>query len=248
MKKIPILIFLFTCFVSFSIDNKKIFQDFNTAKLLYTNRKYDEANRIFLIILNKGYDNFEINYNIGCSYFKLNKFGLARFYFERALFYKPFDKDLFDNLNVIYKKSLKEPLAGEQIIMNKRLIVFIPTWLIIILLIMLTVFGTFFFILIYKANKYKKSFFIMFCSTLIFIFTFFIFLYFQYTDFNQKIFIVKTKEANVYLAPNDQESILTNINEGIRGKILEESSEYIRFALNNDINGWVKKEDIIFMP
>jgi tetratricopeptide (TPR) repeat protein len=247
MKKI-ILTFLFIAFCLFTdfATDKINLDDFNQAKLYYNSNKYYDALKIYSKMYNNGYDNFEINYNIGCVYFKLNEYGRSRFYFERALFYKPFDKDLFYNLNSVYKKTLKDTSTGEQTIMLRRIIYFIPVSAVLILVILFTILALLFFIFTLTIKQRKKLYLIISTVFAIFMFCFFILYYVQYSDYNNKVFVVSSKDAHVYLAPNIEESILTTVTEGVRGKILEESGDYVRVSLTESMNGWLKKNDVIY--
>ena len=97
-------------------NNNKI--NFNNAITSYSNKKIETALENFLELSKTGYDNFEINYNIGCCYYKLQQPGKARFYFERALFFKPFDSDLFHNLTMTYHKILKWLYQNISLLIN----------------------------------------------------------------------------------------------------------------------------------
>lgn len=246
MKKIIFILIIFLI-ILININSVKhsILDDFANANDLYSKKDIQNALNKYLNIFKKGYDNFEVNYNIGCCYFKLEEYGKSRFYFERALNYKPFDADLFQNLLVLYRIILKNPYSGEQIIMNKRIIYFVPIYLTIIILISLTLLTIFFLLNFYKRIERKKIFLIFF--TIFFIFTAFFFIAFivQYYDFNNNIFIIKSKNADVYLAPNESETVLTPLTEGTKGKIKEEINDYIRVKLNDGLSGWIKKENII---
>ena len=245
MKKYLFIIFIVLKAILFYADDSAILENFNKAKYLYDNKSIDMALDKYLEILNEGYDNFEINYNIGCSYFKLEQYGLARFYFERALFYKPFNSDLFHNLSVLYSKILDTPLSGEQIVMNKRIIYFFPTSIVIIFLFLFIISMIIFLLLTYKTKINKKIFLILFFISFVFTFFFSTIFFIQYNNFNKKIFIIKSKESNVYLSPNESETILTPISEGTRGIIIEDTSNYIRVKLSNGMSGWINKKDII---
>ena len=88
-KKILIILIVFNSLFLFSNDYKSLF---DKAVNFYENKKYNDALKIFLELKEYGFDNFNINYNIGSTYFKLKKYGHSRYYFERGLFFKPFDK------------------------------------------------------------------------------------------------------------------------------------------------------------
>jgi tetratricopeptide (TPR) repeat protein len=222
-------------------------KDFTKANDLYTKKDINSSLNKYLKIFEKGYDNFELNYNIGCCYFKLGEYGKSRFYFERALNFKPFDPDLFHNLIVLYRIIQKNPFYAEQVIMNKRIIYFIPIYITIIILISLTIITLVFLLFVYIRKNNKKQFLIFFTVSLIITSFILIIFFIQYFDFNSNIFIIKSKNANVYLTPNELETVLTPVTEGTKGKILEEINGFIRVKLNDGLSGWIKKDNIISM-
>ena len=71
---------------------------FKKANELYTSGKYQEAINNYESILNEGAHSFELYYNLGCAYYKLNEVGPAIYYYEKAKQISPLDKDLKVNL------------------------------------------------------------------------------------------------------------------------------------------------------
>ncbi|MCK4799211.1 MAG: tetratricopeptide repeat protein [Spirochaetes bacterium] len=238
-----IIVILFFSLLMVDARNDK--KDFNTGISFYADKEIEQALEHFINLLKEGYDNFEINYNIGCCYYKLDQIGKARFYFERALYYKPFNSDLLHNLTVIYRKVLKNPLVGEQVIMNRRIIFFIPMNIVIIMLLFFIAVSIVFLILTYIIIDKRRLFLIFLTICLVFSFLFTILFFVQNNTYNQKTFVITSTTANVYLAPDEYETILLSISEGSRGKIIEEIDDYIRIRLNDGSSGWMKKIDII---
>ena len=244
-KHIYIILFLFILVINLNAKKYTPVTDFTIANEFYSKKDIQKALNKYLDIFTKGYDNFEINYNIGCCYFKLEEYGKSRFYFERALNFKPFDPDLFHNLIVLYRIIQKNPFYAEQVIMNKRIIYFIPIYITIIILISLSIL-TFIFLIFIYINKNNNKIFLIFFTISLIISTFFLIIFFiQYFDFNNNIFIIKSKDANIYLTPNDLETVLTPVTEGTKGKVLEEINGFIRVKLSDGLSGWIKKENII---
>lgn len=236
------LLFLLNSVLQAKIKNYR--ELFDEANKLYTNKDIKNSLEKYLFLFDEGYDNFEINYNIGCSYYKIDEIGKSRFYFERALFYKPFDTDLYHNLLIIYKKIYSNSIAAEQIIMNKRLIFFIPAKLIIMLLFLFLISFTSLLIIFFLVN-YKRILLILLSISFLFSVIFTIIFYIQYNDFNDKSFIVSSKNANIYIGPGDDEIVLSNLQEGENGKIIEITDDFYKVKVNNNIPGWIKKDNII---
>ncbi|MBE0675070.1 MAG: tetratricopeptide repeat protein [Bacteroidales bacterium] len=60
----------------------------------YKNGDFREAVNIWTELYNSGYDNYELLYNTGNAYFKLEEIPHALLFYERALLRKPWDDDL----------------------------------------------------------------------------------------------------------------------------------------------------------
>jgi tetratricopeptide (TPR) repeat protein len=242
VKKLVIVTLFISSFTAgFSLEEIDIFQQ---ASKHYKNREYAAARDLFTRLQNQGYENFEINYNLGCTYYKLGEIGKARYYFERALFFKPFDKDLDHNLKVLYKQIMSNPLIGEQEIMNKRIIFFVPSLLIVILfsITFLLVSGS--VILFFISKKKRRVFLIIFIISFFFSTVSSLLFYMQKTDYSRKRFYVTVYAANIHLAPDEDEAVLISIPEGTRGRIINESGDFLRVSLPDGTLGWLKSSDV----
>lgn len=241
MKKVIILSSLFIALNLSPFSDKEIFEN---SINLYNSGNYEEALDKFKSLLSKGYNNFEIYYNIGCSYFKLEKYGFARFYFEKALLYKPFDKDLYQNLFILYNKILKNPEIGIQEIMTKRVIFFIPLGVLIIIFIITFIVIILMIIFIFNIVRFRKTGLIILSVFLLLnlIITFLFFL--QYFEFNKKEFVT-IKTTNIYITPSE-DNIIYSITEGTKGIFKDEFRDYIRVSLSDGTSGWINKENVIY--
>lgn len=77
---------------------------FSEANTLFQHEKYEEAIQEYLNIIDAGYESAEIYFNTGNAYFRSNKLGKARLFYERALLLDPSDEDIQANLE--YTESL----------------------------------------------------------------------------------------------------------------------------------------------
>jgi tetratricopeptide (TPR) repeat protein len=74
--------------------------DFRKGVEYYSNEQFSEAAGIWMELYNSGYDNYELLYNTGNAWFKLNEIPMAILFYERALLRKPGDEDTRYNLSV----------------------------------------------------------------------------------------------------------------------------------------------------
>ena len=88
MKKLLFIIFLQ---IGFSQSPSILFENANN---FYVKGNYQDAISGYKQILDGGFESSELYYNLGNSYYKLNKVAESNFYFEKALILSPNDKDL----------------------------------------------------------------------------------------------------------------------------------------------------------
>lgn len=98
VQKILIYIILFLPLNLLSAENINPDSLFRVANELYQEEKYEEAIDTYLQITDNGYESAALYYNIGNAYFRSNKLGKARLFYERALLLNPSDEDIKANL------------------------------------------------------------------------------------------------------------------------------------------------------
>ncbi|MBN1780109.1 tetratricopeptide repeat protein [bacterium] len=73
---------------------------FEKGNTLYTEGKFEEALRAYMEILDMGYENGPLYYNIGNCYYKAGHIGRAILNYERARKLMPSDEDLKANMSI----------------------------------------------------------------------------------------------------------------------------------------------------
>jgi tetratricopeptide (TPR) repeat protein len=101
MKKILLLVvFIGTSLIS---QAQNMIQQANDA---YTNGNFDQAIELYQQSLDSVGVSADIYYNIGNSYYRLNRIASAILYYERALLLSPGDKDIRFNLEIARLKTI----------------------------------------------------------------------------------------------------------------------------------------------
>lgn len=97
MKKLIIsLLVSFICFaVQANVEHDSIFHNANEQ---YIAGNFDKAAELYQTLVDSGYHNAELYFNLGNSYFKLNRIPYAILNYERAYLLKPNDEDIEFNL------------------------------------------------------------------------------------------------------------------------------------------------------
>ena len=100
MKK---LLFFFLV-ITGSLSSQNLDSLFVSANNLYKNGNYEEAIKTYNEIESKGFVSSELYYNIGNSYYKLNKVASTIYFYEKALKIDPLNEDAQNNL--VFAKRL----------------------------------------------------------------------------------------------------------------------------------------------
>ena len=85
-----------------SEDNSGLFKEANE---LYLKKDYESSAELYEILIENGYVDSQIFYNLGNSYYRLNKIGLAIWAYKNAIKFSPRDKDIEHNLKIAQAQS-----------------------------------------------------------------------------------------------------------------------------------------------
>ncbi len=107
MKLTKIIIYcILTAFAAIDVSASDIIAKADSA---YMNDDYAEASRLYLEAQATEGTSSDLCYNIGNSYYRQNKLGLAILYYERAVRLNPLNKDAMTNLAFVNTKITDEP-------------------------------------------------------------------------------------------------------------------------------------------
>jgi tetratricopeptide (TPR) repeat protein len=87
--------------------------DLTAANSAYQEQNYQKAKEEYMKLANEGVKNYELFYNLGNTYFKLNDPGNARLYYEKAAKFKPLDAELNENIAMLLA-SIKDKEEVER--------------------------------------------------------------------------------------------------------------------------------------
>ena len=99
MKRILLVISILAAVVISPLANESK-QRFDKGAEYYRNGDFRTAADIWTDLYNSGYDNFELLYNLGNAWFKLEEIPLSVIFYERALLRRPMDDDARYNLSI----------------------------------------------------------------------------------------------------------------------------------------------------
>lgn len=246
MKKILFILVLCVSFLGYS-QNKDLFKKATDA---YNNGKYDAAIKDYLQIIDNGKHSAELYYNLGNSYYKLNKVAPSIYYYEKALLLKPNDSEIKNNLAYAKNMTLDVinplPVTTLKSIYNKVVGHFnFDQWayLSVVLIIL--------FVISYIAFKFfnystkKRISFVASITFLLLSITAITAAYLNYSDFKKnRPAIVFNEESLVLEEPNTRSKEVFRLHEGTKVFVLDELKQYYKIKLADGKTGWISSEEI----
>lgn len=246
MKK---LIYLVLMLIGFSgvAQNEEFFEKANAA---YADGNYQEAVQLYNRVLENGEASVAIYYNLGNSYYKLNKIAPSIYHYEKALQLKPGDEDVKNNLQFARNMAIdaiEEPQEeGFTGFINSTTAIFSPTgwgWTAIICMVIFVAF----FLGYYFSRKavFKRLFFVTGMFFLLVAITSAVIGTLKQNIVEDRSFaIVFSEEVEVRSEPNVRSGEVFMLHEGAKVKLTEDFQDWYEIELPNGSQGWMKKTEL----
>lgn len=223
---------------------------FLEANNLYKSEQYKKATELYLNIEKEGLVSSELYYNLGNSYYKLNKVGPSIYYYKKALTLDPKNEDIQNNLIFAQRLALDNIEALPKTVFQKINENFLQTlsynqwaWVVV----MFSILGSLFFLLYYFTVSSGKKRFYFVLSTFSFIllaFSFFITInQYSFQKNNQKA-IVFAEETEVRNAPSLNAEEVFKLHEGTSVTVLDKVDDWKKIKLADGKQGWIIAEEI----
>ncbi len=246
MKK---LLFIFL-FIANTLTAQEVDSLFTTANDLYKNGKLEEAIEQYKKIESQDLVSSELYYNLGNSYYKLNKVGPSIYYYEKALKLDPLNQDVKNNLVFARRLALDNIEEIPKTVLQKFNANYLQKlsynqWAVIV--IVFSVLGSLLFLLFYFAEvPLKKRFYFVtsIFSFLLLVTTLFI-TYNQYNfSKNNKVAIVFAEKTEVRNAPTLNSEEVFTLHEGTKVIVLDAVDNWKKIKLADGKLGWIIADEI----
>lgn len=246
MKRFLIILFLFL--TTALLANAE--QLLDSAAKYYAKGDYIKAIENYRKLVEQGYEASELYYNLGNSYFKINRIPEALLYYEKAKKLAPSDDDILYNLGIANTRIVDKIEPIPELLLTewwKHLINFNSSdewakWTIIFLISFLVLLSGFFFV-----NKIViKKFCFYFCIVL-FVFAVFSFIFAKkQTDYmkSKDYAVLFAPSVTVKSSPDESGTDLFVIHKGLKVQITDELGDWYEIKLGNGAKGWLKKENV----
>jgi tetratricopeptide (TPR) repeat protein len=239
MKKLLVLLLVYST-VTFAVSDN-LNQLFMQGNSFYREKQYKKAIEKYREILKTNSNSFKVNYNLGCSYFRLNDFANARLYFERADKLKPNDKKVLNNLRILklkLKDKIEIPKKGvveksveyftQPFSYNAAAIMFLVCLLIAFLFISLII----------SARFDNKPLYYGLFGAIFFTVLFFGVYNSKINSIQKKEAVVFAEEVEVFSEPGTDSALLFKLHSGTKVSIEESDKGFYHISLPNGMNGW----------
>ncbi len=246
-KLVVCLIFLCLGFINFAQTPDSLFK---TANAFYQKGNYKDALKNYEQIEKQQVESADLYYNLGNTYYKLNKVAPAIYYFEKALKLNPNNSDFKNNLTVAQRMTIDKINILPKTLLQKLGNIYIKnlsfeTWSKIAIVAMI-LFVLMFLVYYFSAYSGRKRlyFILAFISLIIVLFSF----SFAYSNYNysknNKPAIIFSAKASVKNAPTLNSNEAFELHEGTKVIILEQVDSWFKIKLADGKIGWISKSDL----
>jgi tetratricopeptide (TPR) repeat protein len=216
---------------------------FEKANAFYEQQNYDSAGAYYEKILSSGTNNSAVCFNLGNTYFRLKKIGLAMLFFERAQKLSPNDPDVIANIKfgqsaIVDRLPMPEQSFFETVLvrLHNLFSLNVQLWLIFIFLLTL---GVFFSIGLFASPNirlwliYVSSLVVFICACI-------------GISAGTKVYagekvhyaIVLTPSVEAKNQPNGNKVLFT-VHEGTKFRVRKQLGEWSLVSLSTGVSGWV---------
>ena len=244
------LVFTIVLCISFAASSQEVVKLFAEANTFYKEGDYNRAIGLYLGIEEQGYQSDDLFFNLGNSYYKLNKVAPSIYYYEKALKINPRHEDALFNLSFAKRMTIDviEELPKSFLQrFSENIIQKLPfdTWAIIA--VMASFLASLLFLLYhFSASSKKKLFF--FNTTILAVFILGVSVFFAFSNFDSvqknRIAIIFAPKTEIMNAPTDSSDEVFELHEGTKVLILDELDNWKKIKLADGKIGWIKDDDL----
>jgi len=243
LKRISIILIIFV-FNSLHADEWQHY--FSEGNQLYQQGEYEQALEQYKKIIEFGYESGELYFNMGNAYFKLDKIGPARLYYEKATGFLKNDDALLQNLTMVKLRLVDQIESPPKLFLTVwwgavlnlfpmqllSVIMIILLWLILLLAALRLYLNR-------RGIRNRTSIFfngvsiIFFLTAIIFFHKIYIF---ETSDFG----VILSDKVTLRAEPAETGTELFILHEGSKVEIIRNTSQWMEVKLEDGKTGWLQ--------
>ncbi len=242
-----LFVFLFVSQLVFSNEVEDLFKQGNDH---YIKGEYEEAIQSYESIVNKGYINEQLFFNLGNAYFRVGKLGKAILYYEKAKKISPSDEDINHNLSFANSRIVDNIETLPKFFIfewweNLLALFSISGWTFAAyfsyLLILFSI-GVYFFARSFKIQK--LSLYGGLISALFFVMVVILLIVNLSRELNVKYAVIIDQAVVVKFSPDIKSGDAFVVHEGLKVKAEDSVNDWVKIKLIDGKVGWLKKESL----
>ena len=243
------LVYIFIVLFQFSFgqtadeSSQKVFE---IANEMYKKGDYENAIQKYEYIEKSlKQESSDLYFNLGNSYYKLNKLAPSIYYFEKALLLKPSDKAIKTNLAFVQKRTIDnikviDELGFTKLIKSITSIFSINTWTwLSVIFSVLTLLSFALFLYKEESNVKRFSFVSIFVALFLVIVSFLSANFLTNFQKKDKPAIIFEDTVEVKAEPKEDADNAFTLHEGTKVYVKETLDNYKRIQLTDKTEGWV---------
>ncbi len=219
---------------------------FESANAYYGQKQYEEAAKMYLLVLKKDKDNLHARYNLGNCYYHLKDFPAAILHYEKARKLVPEDKQIAHNIQLANQQLFEKTEFSKDFFVTKAVKNFITgtsanTWAIYWLLVfwICAVAWCVYFLFGKNAGKSIGQ------ITLPFVLLLAYFVYHAYTEKNKTHFaIVMQAPSLLQESPVQSAAAKDTLKAGTKVELLDRDKGWMKVQLQNGKSGWIQQAQL----
>lgn len=195
----------------------------------------------------KGEVSPELYYNLGNAYFRANEIPESLLYYERALLYKPSDRDIRHNIEYAQTKIEDKILTADTFFLSIwfnsiQNLASANAWAIYSVVFFVLFIGAMFLFFFTAKVDYKKIGFYLGVISLVLVIFMNIFAYRQREKIeNRNTAIIMAGSVPIVSAPTGKSKELVTLHAGTKVKILKSDGEWVEIEISDGTIGWMEK-------
>lgn len=247
MKKLVTILVLFLNLAAFSQTQEQLFAEANT---FYKEANYERALGVYLAIEEEGLVSSDLYFNLGNTYYKLNKVAPAIYYYEKSLKMDATNEDAIFNLAFAKRMTIDVIDELPKTVFQRfsaNVIQKLPfdTWALIA--VIASFLASILFLLYHFSDATKKK--LLYFNTTIFaVVVMLISVTFAFNNYKtvqkNRIAIIFAPKVEVKNAPTSSSEEVFVLHEGTKVIILDELDNWKKIKIADGKVGWMNDEEL----